>query len=84
MPTVKLTTRKNPDPDPEIVAGLKKLLEMAECGQVQSMAICYENIDGTITTVLEARNNRFALSHAIGALWFRFQQKMLDDSEEAY
>lgn len=78
---IKLVTRLNPDPDPDIVAGLRGLLEMAERGEVKSVAICYENIDSTITTILEARSNRFALSHAIIALWFRFQQKMLEEAE---
>lgn len=69
------------EPDPDVVRVCRELLAKAECGQMRGIAACYERDDGRVTTVIETNGNHFAMSHAIGALWFRFQQKMHDDAD---
>lgn len=68
------------EPNPEVVQQLRDLLGAAERGDVQGVAVVATKANETVTTLLCTNGNHFAMSHAIGALWFRFQQRMADDA----
>lgn len=67
--------------DDDLVRQCRELLRMAETGEMRGMACCYERSDAKVTTLLHTNGNHFAMSHALGALWWRFQQKMYASSE---
>ena len=67
-------------PNQEAIDDLRKFLEMAERGELQGFAMAFTRSDGNITTVIQTNGEHFAMSHAIGALWFRFQQQMAETS----
>lgn len=69
-----------PKVNEELVELLGRLHEQAKEGKIRSVALCYANSNGTIATAIEVDGDKFAMSHAIGALWWRFQQKMHEDA----
>lgn len=76
---VALEARKQ-EPDPTVVADLEAMLELAKAGVIRSIAACYARNTGEITTVLNTAEHRFPMSHAISALWFRFQQRAAENA----
>lgn len=64
----------------ELVDTLRRMLELAERGELTGVCAALSSSDGTITTMLESEGNNFAMSHALGALWFRFQKRMEETS----
>lgn len=67
-------------PDPVLVERLERLLEAAKRGDIHGMAACYELSSGHVQTMIHTNDNRFAMSHAISALWFRFQTVMAEEA----
>ncbi len=68
-------------PNQAVIEGLRECLAKAESGEIQGYAIAYALSDGCVSTSLEANGNNFAMSHAIGALWFRFQNWMAENAK---
>lgn len=69
------------EPNAEVIRTLQGLLTLAELGQLQGLSAAYTKADGTIETLLCTNGEHFAMSHALGALWWRFQQRMFDRSK---
>lgn len=78
---VALEARKQ-EPDPEVVAAIEAMLELANVGVIRSIAACYARNTGEITTVLNVSDHHFPMSHAISALWFRFQQRAAENAHQ--
>lgn len=71
-------------PNDDCIRDLERMLEMAKSGELQGFGCAYSRADGKVATVLQTNGNLFSLSHAIGSLWFRFQQRMMEESESEY
>lgn len=65
-----------------VVELLDRLLTQARDGKITGVAVCYMNVDRTVSTAMEVREDRFAMGHAIHALDFRFMQIMQEDAYE--
>ena len=79
MAVIELVKPEHPAPQPEVVDMLETLLARAKLGQIRSIMACYENADRTITTSMELHGGLFAMSHALSALWYRFQMRMHEE-----
>lgn len=78
--TLSVVKPIKPEVRQDVVEMCEGLLERAKAGKIKSLVACYENSDRTITTSMEVHGNLFAMSHAISALWFRFQTRMAEDN----
>ena len=77
---LKVVQPIKPAVNADAVALLDMLLTQAKDGKIRSVAVCYAQSDGTISTSLEVDGDKFAMSHAIGALWWRYQKSMHDNA----
>lgn len=68
-------------PNEDLIRHLRAMLEAAERGDLQGMAAATTERDGNVTTVLATNGEHFAMSHALGYLWWRFQNEMHESAE---
>ena len=69
------------EPNEDLIAHLRSMLDAAECGELQGMAAAMTRRDGRVMTVLSTNGEHFAMSHALGSLWWRFQHQMHEGSD---
>ncbi len=65
-----------------VVSALESLLDRARTGEINGIAVVYDRgRDQPVTTLLETNGNHLGMGQAISSLWFRFQTRMLEQSE---
>ena len=69
-------------PNDELIGQLRKLLADAETGHLQGTAAACSFDNSTVQTLMSTNGNHFAMSHAIGALHFRFHKRMHDEAKD--
>lgn len=80
---ISLVERKKPLVNESVVQELEFQLARAKSGEIDGIALVMRETSGQVSTAIFCENDRFALSHGISALAYRFHKIMDDEARGA-